>query len=83
MAGRPRKGAFRVAVLAAPGRDEVVVAETGPELRPFPALKALDLDALGDAVLAALDDDGAPPDALARHARRSEAELLLDDLDDE
>jgi hypothetical protein len=39
-AERPRKGVFEVRV------GDVVVATTGPEPRPFPDLKALDVDAV-------------------------------------
>jgi hypothetical protein len=39
-AERPRKGVFEVRV------GEIVVASTGPEPRPFPDLKALDVDAI-------------------------------------
>jgi len=37
-AERPRKGCFEVRV------GDAVIASTGPEARPFPALKALDVD---------------------------------------
>lgn len=50
---RPCKGVFRVTAMPA-GRGPVVVCETGPEPRPFAALKALDLDVVGDVVAAAL-----------------------------
>lgn len=36
-AQKPRKGVFEVRV------GDVVIASTGPEARPFPALKALDI----------------------------------------
>jgi len=36
-AERPRKGVFEVRV------GDVVIASTGPEPRPFPTLKALDI----------------------------------------
>lgn len=49
----PCKGVFRVTAMPA-GKAPVVVCETGPEPRPFAALKALDLDVVGDAALAAL-----------------------------
>ena len=39
-AARPRKGVFEVRV-----GDQVIVS-TGPEDRPFPTLKALDIDAI-------------------------------------
>ena len=39
-AERPRKGVFEVRV------GETVIVSTGPEERPFPALKALDIDAV-------------------------------------
>lgn len=35
---KPRKGVFEVRV------GDVVIVTTGPEDRPFPALKALDID---------------------------------------
>lgn len=41
-------------MLAADGAPEVVVVETGPESRPFPALKGLALDAIAEEVLAVL-----------------------------
>jgi len=37
---KPRKGVFEVRV------GDVVIVTTGPEARPFPALKALDVDAV-------------------------------------
>ena len=43
---RPRKGVFEVRV------GDVVIASTGPEARPFPALKALDV---GEITKAAAD----------------------------
>ena len=39
-AEKPRKGVFEVRV------GESVIVSTGPEPRPFPALKALDVDAV-------------------------------------
>ena len=39
-AERPRKGVFEVRV------GDMVIVTTGPEARPFPALKALDIDAV-------------------------------------
>ena len=39
-AEKPRKAAFEVRV------DGTVIASTGPEDRPFPALKALDVDSI-------------------------------------
>ena len=39
-AERPRKGVFEVRV------GDMVIVTTGPENRPFPALKALDIDAV-------------------------------------
>ena len=50
---RPCKSVFRVTAMPV-GRPPVIVAETGPEPRPFKALKALDLDDVADACLAAL-----------------------------
>ena len=50
---KPCKTIFRVTAMPV-GRAPTVVAETGPEPRPFKALKALDLDAVADACLAAL-----------------------------
>ena len=50
---KPCKTIFRVTAMAV-GRPPQVVAETGPEPRPFKALKALDLDEVADACLAAL-----------------------------
>jgi len=49
---KPLRGAFVVSVVSASG--EVAVAETGPEARPFPALRSLDLDAVADDAIAAL-----------------------------
>ena len=37
---RPRRGVFEVRV------GEAIVVSTGPEARPFPALKALDVNAV-------------------------------------
>ena len=39
-AEKPRKGVFEVRV------GETVIASTGPEPRPFPDLKAIDVDAV-------------------------------------
>ena len=39
-AERPRRGVFEVRV------GNTIVVSTGPEPRPFPALKALDIDAI-------------------------------------
>ena len=39
-AEKPRRGVFSVRV------GDAVIASTGPEARPFPALKALDIDAV-------------------------------------
>lgn len=39
-AEKPRRGVFEVRVV------DVVIASTGPEPRPFPDLKALDIDAV-------------------------------------
>ena len=64
--GKPLKGALRVlavragaavdadaAVEGGAGDGPAVVAETGPEPRPFPLMKALDADAIGDAAVEA------------------------------
>lgn len=49
-AERPRKGVFEVRVkvdgTAVDGGITAVIASTGPEARPFPDLKALDVDAI-------------------------------------
>ena len=50
---KPCKSGFRVTAMPV-GRAPVIVAETGPEPRPFKDLKALDLDDVADACLAAL-----------------------------
>ena len=50
---KPCKSVFRVTAMPV-GRPPLIVAETGPEPRPFKALKALDLDEVADACLAAL-----------------------------
>ena len=50
---KPCKSVFRITAMPV-GRAPPVVAETGPAPRPFKALKALDLDAVADACLAAL-----------------------------
>jgi len=50
---KPCKSVFRVTAMPV-GRPPVIVAETGPEPRPFKALKALDLDGVADACLVAL-----------------------------
>ena len=50
---KPCKSVFRVTAMPV-GRPPVIVTETGPEPRPFKALKALDLDEVADACLAAL-----------------------------
>ena len=42
-AERPRKGVFEVRVSGTP------IITTGPEPRPFPLLKAIDVDAIADA----------------------------------
>ena len=44
-AAKPRKGVFEVRV-----GDDVIVT-TGPEDRPFPALKALDVDAVASSAV--------------------------------
>ena len=50
---KPCKSVFRVTAMPV-GRPPVIVTETGPEPRPFKALKALDLDGVADACLVAL-----------------------------
>ena len=80
---KPVKGAFKVTVVTANG--DVVVAETGPEPRPFPDLKALDLPSIAEDVLDVLDalEEGAAADEpqLAKRARRSDGERDLEDVD--
>ena len=79
---KPVKGAFKVTVVTPNG--DVVVAETGPEPRPFPDLKALDLPSIAEDVLDVLDAlEGAAADApqLAKRARRSDGERDLEDVD--
>ena len=51
---RPVKGAFKVTVRGPDG--DVLIVETGPEPRPFPDLKALDLEKCSLDALDALDD---------------------------
>ena len=79
---KPVKGAFKVTVVTPNG--DVVVAETGPEPRPFPDLKALDLPSIAEDVLDVLDAlEGAAADEpqLAKRARRSDGERDLEDVD--
>ena len=79
---KPVKGTFKVTVVTPNG--EVVVAETGPEPRPFPDLKALDLPSIAEDVLDVLDAlEGAAADEpqLAKRARRSDGERDLEDVD--
>ena len=79
---KPVKGAFKVTVVTPNG--EVVVAETGPEPRPFPDLKALDLPSIAEDVLDVLDAlEGVAADEpqLAKRARRSDGERDLEDVD--
>ena len=73
---KPVKGKFKVTVVTPNG--EVVVAETGPEPRPFPDLKALDLPSIAEDVL---EDGGADEPQLAKRARRSDGERDLEDVD--
>ena len=79
---KPVKGKFKVTVVTANG--DVVVAETGPEPRPFPDLKALDLPSIAEDVLDVLEAlEGAAADEprLAKRARRSDGERDLEDVD--
>ena len=79
---KPVKGTFKVTVVTPNG--EVVVAETGPEPRPFPDLKALDLPSIAEDVLDVLDAlEGVAADEpqLAKRARRSDGERDLEDVD--
>ena len=79
---KPVKGAFKVTVVTPNG--DVVVAETGPEPRPFPDLKALDLPSIAEDVLDVLDAlEGVAADEpqLAKRARRSDGERDLEDVD--
>ena len=47
---RPEKGAFTVSVVVGTGDAPVVVAQTGPEPRPFPHLAALDTRQLAESI---------------------------------
>ena len=53
-AEKPRKGVFEVRTAGG-----TVLVTTGPEPRPFPELKALDVDAVAAAAVAACVDEEA------------------------
>jgi hypothetical protein len=55
-AERPRKGTFEIRVRSANGDVKTVLSLVGLK-RPFPALKALDMDDVGAQVVAAIGDN--------------------------
>ena len=52
----PPRQRRRISKLLRPRTHKQVVAQVGPEPRPFPALRALDLEAVAQQVLAKLEE---------------------------